>query len=66
MEFKPAMLQSSGGGKKTLIIDPFGNPYGYSTIYLDDPACGYNPTYDLWSTAGGKSNADVPRWIKNW
>jgi prepilin-type N-terminal cleavage/methylation domain-containing protein len=39
------------------IKDPFGNSYGYST------AGGYNPTFDLWSTANGTSST---QWIKNW
>src|SRR4030095_282110 len=36
------------------IKDPFGNSYGYSTIQAatGDSAKGYNPTFDLWSTAG--------------
>jgi prepilin-type N-terminal cleavage/methylation domain-containing protein len=56
------------------IRDPFGNIYGYSTI--DNPVAnpnpipGYNPTFDLWSTAGltnsPPSAADQNRWIKNW
>jgi prepilin-type N-terminal cleavage/methylation domain-containing protein len=27
---------------------------------------GYNPTFDLWSTGGGTTTSDVPKWIKNW
>lgn len=56
------------------IRDPFGNIYGYSTI--DNPVAnptptpGYNPTFDLWSTAGltnsPPSAADQNQWIKNW
>lgn len=45
------------------LIDPFGNPYGYSTKGI------YNPTFDLWSTAGittGSVDTNEPRWIKNW
>ena len=41
------------------ILDPFGNPYGYSTAYQAEldaghtpPNKGYNPTFDLWSTNG--------------
>lgn len=76
------------------LIDPFGFSYGYSTIYAqyvsqqtatgnNNPNLkyGYNPTFDLWSTAGyasgGKSlpsptPAGSPAtvysslWIKNW
>lgn len=78
------------------VIDPFGFSYGYSTIYAATVAynnaqnppittpitVGYNPTFDLWSTAGyapggkttpsnnpgGGSTASVysTLWIKNW
>ena len=52
------------------IRDPFGNIYGYSTIdnpvANPSPSPGYNPTFDLWSTAGGTQASDVPGWIKNW
>ena len=72
------------------IVDPFGFSYGYSTAYAaaystdptKTPAVGYNPTFDLWSTAvyakGGKSTptstpvgADEAArystlWEKNW
>jgi type II secretory pathway pseudopilin PulG len=52
-----------GGGGDTYLVnfirDPFGYPYGYSTAHqawIDGgstgQAEGYNPTYDLWSTAG--------------
>jgi prepilin-type N-terminal cleavage/methylation domain-containing protein len=27
---------------------------------------GYNPTYDLWSTGGGTSQAQTGKWVKNW
>lgn len=77
------------------IVDPFGLSYGYSTAYVAQaaladsqnpgstpaPGYGYNPTYDLWCTAGysraGKSlptnngNASPAAvysslWLKNW
>ena len=56
------------------IKDPFGNSYGYSTAYQHDidqgtpPTHGYNPTFDLWSTAGTTSGSttDKNQWIKNW
>jgi type II secretory pathway pseudopilin PulG len=58
------------------IRDPFGNSYGYSTAQAANPGgnAGYNPTYDLWSTAGlttnpsggGGGDAITPQWIKNW
>ena len=57
------------------IRDPFGNIYGYSTIdnpvANPNPTPGYNPTFDLWSTAGLTKNsppsaADQNQWIKNW
>lgn len=46
---------------KVFLKDPFGNSYGYST--LGPTAGGYNPTFDLWSTANSTSQAG---WIKNW
>src|SRR5213080_4851608 len=54
------------------IRDPFGNIYGYSTIdnpvANPSPSPGYNPTFDLWSTAGTTSGSptDQLQWIKNW
>jgi type II secretory pathway pseudopilin PulG len=45
--------------------DPWGNPYGYSTMKASDPnaAHGYNPTFDLWSTT---RSTDSTQWVKNW
>jgi type II secretory pathway pseudopilin PulG len=72
--FKPNMLLPAGGtGTVTAIADPFGNSYGYSTANQADPVTpkGYNPTFDLWSTAGltttpGNPDTITPQWIKNW
>jgi hypothetical protein len=69
----------------TYIRDPFGNSYGYSTAYANyldyqsgvstctppnPPPTGYNPTFDLWSTAGLTTTpptaADQNQWLKNW
>jgi len=63
--FKPNQLSPTDQAQKvTALADPFGNPYGYSTMKASDPTKnGYNPTFDLWSTAGGKLS---PSWIKNW
>ena len=73
--FKPQML---GGAKDpngnlvsvTYIRDPFGNAYGYSTAKAAHPTnnTGFNPTFDLWSTAGtpSASTSDQAQWIKNW
>lgn len=74
MAFKPKMLLPAGGiGTVTAIADPFGNSYGYSTANQADPVKGYNPTFDLWSTAGLTSDPPssgtdtvTPQWIKNW
>ncbi len=59
MTFKSNQL----GGTETepFIKDPFGNSYGYSTVGPTDG--GYNPTFDLWSTANSTNPA---QWIKNW
>lgn len=76
-QFKPNMLAPAGGtGIVSAITDPFGNSYGYSTAqayYIDNPAVnpnyGFNPTFDLWSTAGtsnGTAAAYEQAWIKNW
>jgi type II secretory pathway pseudopilin PulG len=85
-QFKPNMLYPKGGsGVVTAVIDPFGNTYGYSTAqvkYAENPATnpnyGFNPTFDLWSTAGTGTNANQTasqraadaayeaKWIKNW
>ena len=84
------------GSPYMYIVDPFGFSYGYSTAYVakveeadkkdnpnakPDEGFGYNPTFDLWSTAGyatsGRStptnNANASPaavysslWIKNW
>ena len=73
MAFKPNMLLPAGGtGTVTAIADPFGNSYAYSTANQADPAnTGYNPTFDLWSTAGlttagQPTQADQNQWVKNW
>ena len=62
--FKPNQLSPADQTQNvTFIRDPFGNSYGYSTAFQLSSADGYNPTFDLWSTAG---NAGQARWIKNW
>jgi prepilin-type N-terminal cleavage/methylation domain-containing protein len=76
--FKPNMLFPADQTQPVQYIrDPFGNSYGYSTI--DNPVAnptptpGYNPTFDLWSTAGVASSptpnppaTQQDLWIKNW
>ena len=63
-QFKPNQLgPTDQSATVTMIRDPFGNSYGYSTAYQADPTKGYNPTFDLWSTA---TETDSSRWIKNW
>ena len=72
--FKPNQLSPNDQTQSVQFVrDPFGNSYGYSTAYQFDPNTGYNPTYDLWSTAGiAPSPTPTPpatqqdRWIKNW
>jgi len=72
--FKPSQLGPTDQSQPIQFIrDPFGNSYGYSTAYQYDPITGYNPTFDLWSTAGiAPSPTPTPPatqqdlWIKNW
>ena len=75
--FKPNMLLPAppSTAPVTAIGDPFGYSYGYSTAKNPDAnpagaagAAGYNPTFDLWSTAGTTSGSatDQAQWIKNW
>jgi len=67
--FKPNQLSPIDQSQAvTAIRDPFGNPYGYSTIKAANPAAtsGYNPTFDLWSIADGAAGSDQSKWIKNW
>jgi len=73
--FKPAMLLPAPPSTATVtaIRDPFGNSYGYSTANQANSSKGFNPTYDLWSTAA-KAPSPTPApptkqqdlWIKNW
>ena len=70
--FKPNQLSPTDQTAKVLFIrDPFGNSYGYSTVKASAPtgSDGYNPTFDLWSTAGTVDSTTSPnqsQWIKNW
>lgn len=74
-EFAPSMLRPSGSGNVEYIADPYGYSYGYSTAAASEIATsgsstkGYNPTFDLWSTAGTSSSTTSgtgAKWIKNW
>ena len=76
--FKPNMLFPADQNRNVQYIqDPFGNSYGYSTINNPvanpSPTPGYNPTFDLWSTAGAAPSptpsppaTQQNLWIKNW
>jgi prepilin-type N-terminal cleavage/methylation domain-containing protein len=74
--FQPSMLYMKVNRDATTTVgffrDPFGNSYGYSTAYQADPRKGYNPTFDLWSTANYQLPTAAPTptpqdfWIKNW
>ena len=69
--FKPNQLSPSDQAQPVQFIrDPFGNSYGYSTIIAAGGTGGYNPTYDLWSTAGLTTTPPTAtvtaQWIKNW
>ena len=64
----PSMLSPNPPGPNTYIRDSFGNSYGYSTAKASNPggSIGYNPTFDLWSTANANPPSDQNQWIKNW
>jgi general secretion pathway protein G len=66
--FKPNQLNPVEQAKAvTAIRDPFGNPYGYSTMKATNSALnGHNPTFDLWSVADGTAGTGETKWIKNW
>ena len=72
--FTPNMLSPKDTTKDIVgISDPFGNLYGYCTSKnpVLNPsgyttAAGNNPTFDLWSTSGGITPSDIPKWTKNW
>ena len=71
--FKPNMLFPADQNQNVQYIqDPFGNSYGYSTIQAatGNTTTGYNPTFDLWSTAGLTTDPPTAtitqQWIKNW
>jgi prepilin-type N-terminal cleavage/methylation domain-containing protein len=60
-----AVIKDSNGNNIGLshMKDPFGNSYGYSTANQENQNNGYNPTFDLWSTA---NSTDPNQWVKNW
>lgn len=65
--FKPNQLYPTNQTQAVQYIrDPFGNCYGYSTAYQNSSGTGYNPTFDLWSTANANPPGDQAQWIKNW
>ena len=66
--FKPNQLSPLDQTQPvTSLRDPFGNPYGYSTMKGSDPTLnGHNPTFDLWSVGDGRAGPDETKWIKNW
>jgi type II secretory pathway pseudopilin PulG len=73
--FKPNMLFPADQAQNVQYIqDSFGNSFGYSTIQAatGDTTKGYNPTFDLWSTAGLMTDPPItgdtitPQWVKNW
>ena len=66
--FKPNQLSPIDQTQAvTALRDPFGNPYGYSTMKASDSTKnGYNPTFDLWSVGDSAAGTDQTKWIKNW
>jgi len=66
MELKPSQTATTSG--VIYIVDPFGFSYGYSTAQASNTTaviCGYNTTFDLWSTAGTTTGSQT-KWITNW
>ena len=65
--FSPKDLKTDRQGH-TYIVDEWGNSIGYSTMGAVHPKShgGYNFTFDLWSTGGGKKDSDRAKWIINW
>jgi prepilin-type N-terminal cleavage/methylation domain-containing protein len=69
--FKPSTVVISSDTVRQ-ILDPWGNSYGYSTARNRElregltPSMGYNPTYDLWSTANKSAVGASDAWISNW
>lgn len=87
IEFRPNQLFPNPSTTQSTVqikalVDPWKNPYGYSTINLAEtqegrsPAPdGFNPTFDLWCTCNitgtvasnpPKSNDPSLQWVKNW
>ncbi len=66
LHFKPQMVDTAPKTGAAFARDSFGNAYGYSTAQATSNTGGYNPTFDLWSTAGGTDSSGVNQWIKNW
>ncbi len=62
MALKPNQI--GGTSPAFFVKDPFGNSYGYSTV--GPTGGGYNPTFDLWSTAGSTTDTGKSGWVKNW
>ena len=64
--FRSNMLLPKVTTPITALVDPWGNPYGYSTARMANPSgsIGFNPTFDLWSTANAMTNQNS--WVKNW
>ena len=73
--FRPNMLypKAAAGSNATVtaLLDPFRNIYGYSTAgskAVPVAGQGFNPTFDLWSTADFKQTGATTSntWITNW
>ena len=66
-EFDSDMIHKTSAGHP-YFVDPDGSSFGYSTLKAvhSESSGGENPTYDLWSTGGGKRAEDKPHWHKNW
>ena len=58
----PSKMSGGNGTNASVILDPFGNGYGYE--FPGQASRSGTTFFDLWSTGGGDTNSN--QWIKNW
>jgi prepilin-type N-terminal cleavage/methylation domain-containing protein len=62
---KKTQMGNYAGGN-VYIQDPFGYSYGYNTGSAANPPYNGWGFFDLWSTGGDITAANIPSWISNW